>query len=293
MKEVIFTAKDKTKIFCTLWDNVKNPVGVVQIIHGMNEHVGRYDIFAKFLNKNGFIVFGDDHRAHGRTATSIEKIGTLDGNKDLFNATVSDELEIINFLTNKYKLPLFLFGHSYGSFLTQAVIEKTNKHTAVCLCGSAKFWGWYLLLAKAVSWIGITLFGKNSPANIIEVFSPIRKKRNNGNVLTRDSKKEKSHFDDKFFKDKFSYGFYYYMFSNLLKLNRKVSKNIPMLIISGSKDAVGMNGKLAKKLYNTYKAAGVRNLNIKLYKDAKHELLNEINYKEVQNDVLNFFLSAL
>lgn len=64
MPEVIFTARDGKHLFCTLWDNVRHPIGVVQIIHGMDEHVDRYDRFAKFMNKNGYIVFGDDHRAH-------------------------------------------------------------------------------------------------------------------------------------------------------------------------------------------------------------------------------------
>lgn len=94
MKEVKFIADDGKTIFCSLWDNVKKPIGVVQIIHGMDEHVRRYDRFAKFLNKNGYIVFGDDHRAHGRTAGSISNIGKPNGEKDLFAATASDETAI-------------------------------------------------------------------------------------------------------------------------------------------------------------------------------------------------------
>ena len=293
MKEILFIANDGRKIYCTLWDSVKKPIGIVQLIHGMNEHVNRYDRFAKYLNKNGFIVFGDDHRAHGRTASSIDNIGTTDGNEDLFSATVSDELSILNYLHKTYKLPVCLFGHSYGSFITQAMIEKTNLHQAVCLCGSAQFWTSYLLIGKTISWIGVKIFGKDAPANILETFSPIRKKSNKKNVLTRDKEQEKTHFIDKYFKEKFSYGFYYSMFTNLLLLNRKVSTNIPMLIISGSKDPVSMNGLLAKKLYKTYKKYGVQNISIKLYDGAKHELLNELNYNEVQYDVLSFFLKSL
>lgn len=293
MKETFFTAQDGKKIYCSLWDSVKKPIGVVQVIHGMNEHINRYDRFAKYLNKNGFIVFGDDHRAHGRTASSIDKIGTTDGNKDLFSATVSDELHILNYLNKQYKLPICLFGHSYGSFITQAVIEKTNIQKAVCLCGSAQFWTVYLLFGKCISWFGIKFFGKDAPANIIEAFSPIRKKNNTEPVLTRDKEQEKIHFADKYFKEKFSYGFYHSMFKNLLLLKRNVSHNIPMLIISGSKDSVSMNGFLAKKLYKTYQKRGVKNLSIKLYDGAKHELLNELNYQEVQSDILAFFLNSI
>ncbi len=74
MKETIFNTTDGQKLVCVVWDTVKNPVGVVQIIHGMDEHIRRYDRFAKYLNKNGYIVFGNDHRAHGKTADETSKI---------------------------------------------------------------------------------------------------------------------------------------------------------------------------------------------------------------------------
>lgn len=294
MKEVIFIAKDKTKIFCTLWDNVKKPVGVVQIIHGMNEYINRYDKFAEFLNKNGFIVFGDNHRAHGRTASSIDKIGTTDGNKDLFKAILSDELEILSYLNQKYNLPVMLFGHSYGSFITQALIEKTKKHKAVCLCGSAKFWQIYLFLGKYIAWLGEKISGKDSDADIIELMSPTRNKRNGESRLTNDKKQAQEFEHNKYFKKKFSYGFYYSLFNNLLHLHRgRLSKTIPMFIISGGEDAVSWDGFLAKHLYNTYKKIGVKNIFIKIYPKDKHELLNELNYKEVQADILNFFIKYL
>lgn len=293
MKEKIFTANDGKQIFCTLWDNVKQPIGVVQIIHGMDEHVSRYDRFAKFLNKNGFIVFGDDHRAHGRTASTIDKIGTTDGNKDLFKSILSDEIDIMQYLHNEYNLPIVLFGHSYGSFITQAMIAKTNIHSAVCLCGSAKFWWIYLFMGRLLSWLGCQLVGKDKPANIIEYMSPIRTKKNGESRLTRDKAQVKAHEQDKYYPRKFSYGFYYSMFNNLLHLKRTAAHNIPMLIISGEKDPVSMNAVLVKDLYNTYKRMGIKNITIKLYPQARHELLNELNYKQVQSDVLDFFLSSI
>ena len=79
MKERVIESFDGNKICCYLWDNVKNPIGVVQIFHGMAEHATRYDEFAKFLNKNGYIVFADDHRGHGKTAGSVENIGQYEG----------------------------------------------------------------------------------------------------------------------------------------------------------------------------------------------------------------------
>lgn len=294
MKEVQFTAKDGKNIFCSLWDNVKHPIGVVQIIHGMDEHVRRYDRFAKFLNKNGYIVFGDDHRAHGRTAIDISKIGKTNGDPDLFMSTVSDEIEITKYLKKKYRLPVLIFGHSYGSFITQRLIEEPKlSATGICLSGSAKYPLAFLSVAFTTAFIGQKLFGPDAPARFIEFFSPIRGKRNGTSKLTRDKKQSILHDKDPERAKYFSYGFYYSLFKNLMKLSGYAKPDLPILIISGSHDLVSMNSLLARKLYNMYKSENVKNLSILIYPNARHELLMEINYKQVQNDILNFFNSAV
>ncbi len=293
MQEVIFTARDGKKIFCSLWNNVTRPVGVVQIIHGMDEHVGRYDRFAKFLNKNGYIVFGDDHRAHGRTAASTDKIGMPDGDPDLFASTADDEIAITRYLRRKYRLPVFLFGHSYGSFITQRIIQEPNLADAgVCLSGSAKYPLFFLGTACAIAWIGNKLFGPDAPARFIEYFSPIRGKTAGGSKLTRDSAQAAAHDADPMRAQYFSYGFYYSLFKNLIKLNGWANPNVPILIISGSRDLVSMNSRLATSLYRMYQSDGVENLNIIIYPGARHELLMETNFADVQQDILEFFNSV-
>ncbi len=110
---IFINSFDDTKLSCYLWDNVKNPKGVVQISHGMGEHLLRYDRFAKFLNENGYIVFGDDHRGHGLTESDKDRGHHLG---DIFSDTVKDLVFINNYLQQKYQLPVLFFGHSYGSF---------------------------------------------------------------------------------------------------------------------------------------------------------------------------------
>lgn len=293
MQEIKFTARDGKKLICTLWDDVAKPVGVVQIIHGMDEHVGRYDRFAKFLNHNGYIVFGDDHRAHGRTAADISKIGQPDGDADLFASTVSDELAILKYLKKKYKLPVLLFGHSYGSFITQRVIEEPDLAAAgVCLSGSAKYPLAFLAPAAATAFVGMKLFGPNAPARFIEYFSPIRGKSGGASKLTRDKTQSDLHDADPMRAKYFSYGFYYSLFKNLIKLSGYVNPDLPILIISGGRDLVSMNSRLATSLYRMYKSENVRNLTIIIYPGARHELLMETNYDQVQRDILKFFNSV-
>lgn len=294
MHEIKFTAQDNKKIICTLWDDVKHPVGVVQIIHGMDEHVSRYNRFAKFLNNNGYIVFGDDHRAHGRTATDISKIGQPDGDADLFASTVSDEIAISKYLKKKYKLPILLFGHSYGSFITQRIIEEPDLVAAgVCLSGSAKYPMPLLVLGVCVAFIGNKLFGPNAPARLIEYFSPIRGKIGGGSKLTRDSAQAAMHDADPMRAKYFSYGFYLSLFKNLMKLSGYVHHDLPLLIISGSRDLVSANSRLATTLYRMYKSQNPENVTMIIYPGARHELLMEINYAQVQRDILKFFNSVI
>lgn len=293
MREEIFTASDGKKLVCTKWDKVKNPVGIVQIIHGMDEHMRRYDRFAKFLNKNGYIVFGDDHRAHGKTAGDVQKIGLSGDEQDLFAATVSDEIAILKYLKKKYNLPVFLFGHSYGSFITQRIMEDTNLCTAgVCLSGSAKYPMGFLLIALFSAWIGMRLFGPNAAARFIEFFSPIRGKMNGTSRLTRDPAQAAAHDADPMHAKYFSYGFYYSLFKNLMKLSGAACETTPLLLISGSRDLVSMNSRLAMSLYKTYQSHNLQNLTIIIYPEARHELLLDINYREVQRDILQFFNSV-
>lgn len=294
MRETVFRTNDGQNLVCVIWDNVKNPIGVVQIIHGMDEHIRRYDRFAKYLNKNGYIVFGDDHRAHGKTAGDIKNIGRVGNTPDIFMATVNDEIEILKYLKEKYKLPVFLFGHSYGSFITQRVMERTNLCAAgVCLSGSARYPIWLLKIGAMIAWIGMKLRGPNAPAKFLEHFSPIRGTHpDGGSKLTRDANQVALHNADPMHAEYFSYGFYYSLFHNLIQISYNVDCDMPILIISGGSDLVSNNASLATALYKTYQAHNMENLTIIIYPDARHELLMEINYKDVQRDVLNFFNSV-
>ena len=106
---------DGKELYTQLWDDVENPKGVVQLCHGMAEYLQRYDDFARFLNKNGYIVFGDDHRSYGRTDNNA---GICDG--EYVGDTIKDLLFINDYLKKQYPgLPILFFGHSYGSCLGQ------------------------------------------------------------------------------------------------------------------------------------------------------------------------------
>ena len=142
------STKDNLDIHVYKWEpENKNPIGIVQISHGMSETAIRYEYFAKNLTDNGYIVYINDHRGHGLTAKTIDNVGCL-ADSDGFTYLVED----INTLTNIIKeenedLPIFLFGHSMGSFASQRyIMEYGNNIDGLILSGSNGKHGFILRL---------------------------------------------------------------------------------------------------------------------------------------------------
>lgn len=298
MKEIIFEGYKNYPLNLAVWDEVDNPKGVVQLLHGMAEHIGRYDDFALFLNSKGYIVLGDDHRGHGKTC-GVDNLGKVPEG-DCFFDTVQDELLITRYASEKYKLPVIVFGHSYGSFLTQSYIQKGSASIAgAVLCGSACQNGLDVKAGRIISNIQCSLLGKDKPAKLIKKLSfgaydaqfiTENKEFAWGN---RDEEQRVKYLNDSMCNATLSLGFYKSFFKALCKIYRSknlsnIRKDLPLFIVSGDNDPVGGNGKLVSKLYNKYIDAGLANVSMKLYAGARHEILNEINKDEVYADVLDF-----
>lgn len=271
------------------YENVKNPKAVVQIFHGMQEHSKRYEDFAKFLNSKGYIVFVSDLRGHGENVKDVELQGHSDG--DIFEETVNDQIIISNTLKEKYKLPLYVVGHSFGSFVAQMYITRCQTADKVVLSGSAYTNNASFVMGKGVA-SACALTMKNKTAKIIEAmsFGSYRKKFKNGNWLSRDEEVYEKYVADPYCGHPFPYSFYKSMFTGVLKNYKEIENikpNLPILILAGDSDPVGGYGKLVTKLYNVYRKAGLQ-AECKLYNGARHEILNETNKQEVYNDIVTF-----
>jgi len=299
MKEFALSTFDNSEIWCYLWDDVTDPIAVVQIAHGMGEHCGRYDDFAKFLNSNGFLVIAEDHRGHGKTS-GYDNRGIVEG--DSYNDTVSDMIALTNYVEMKYKLPVVLIGHSYGSFLSQAYIERNgDKIVGAILSGSAYMKTAAVGFGRLVAKIQQFFCGPKKPANLIAKLSfgaydkQFKEENQPFAWLSRDKEVIKNYLDDEFCGGAFtmSIGFQKSFFYGLKTVYtdaalESIPKDLPVLISSGDKDPVGGNGTLVTKLYENYKARGLTDVTLKLYPDARHEILNEINKEEVYADFLAF-----
>lgn len=299
MKEIKLKMKDGKEIVASLWEKVACPKGVVQICHGMSEYGLRYTEFARFLNSKGYIVLADDHRAHGRTETDKDR-GRHKGN--IFKKSLSDLVEIYNYLKNTYKLPVFFLGHSYGSFLGQGFLASGTDVRAVALLGTAYF-NRALALAATIALSPIELlFSSYRPSYVnkmSDLFFNGRYKGDTGKSqwLTRDKQKRQEFIDDPMCGIDMSINFDYYLMRNMFSINKKnnldkINKDTPIGIFCGTDDPIGGYGKKAKKLYELYQKIGVKRVEMKLYEGGRHEVLSETNRQAVFEDILAFFNSS-
>ncbi len=273
-----------------LFDDVVKPIGVVQIIHGMQEHAERYFDTIKEFNNRGYIVFVSDLRAHGKTARSIGKLGT---DVDIFKNTVEDQLIISQTLKKDYPdLPLYVFGHSFGSFVAQRLMQVSDLSKKHILCGTSDCNNIAFKMGRIVAWFTGLKNGRHGDATLLENMSlkGYGKKFENGNWLSRDNSVMEKYLADPYCGTSFPVSFYKSLFKNGVKLNKGM-KNIPLdtqiLIIVGGDDPVSNNGKLARRLNKKYVNHCLRS-NIIIYPSARHELLNETNKDEVLDDVFKY-----
>lgn len=295
-----YSAKDGKIINAYSWDNAEQIKGVVQIFHGMSEHALRYHHFALFLNKNGFAVFANDHRGHGKTASDINELGII-GN-DGFNMIVDDEYSLYLQIREKYThQPVFVLGHSFGSFVAQQYITRFGKEiSGVILSGSALQKGIDITLGRQIAAVQ-RLFGEHKKSYLLSKLSfgnynkRIPNAKHEFSWLSTDEEEVVKYEQDPFCGTVASIGFYYYMlkaFKDIYSKDRlcNIPQTLPMLILSGEQDPVGSYGKRVKKLHQLYEKQGLRNVKIKLYPEMRHEILNEQNRLEVYNDILNWLI---
>lgn len=293
---MILKSFDGAEIFVREWTDVKEPKAVVQIVHGMAEHCGRYDAFARFLNGHGYIVVADDHRGHGET--DKESLGYRKG--DMFADVVRDEARITDFYREKYSgLKYFLFGFSFGSFVTQSYLGKfSDKLDAAVIAGSAHKKDFEVYSGSLVAGLGCMFGMAKKPAKLIEKlsFGAYAKKFGDGQWLSTDGTNNDAYAQDPLCGFTCSFRFYKDFFKGLRSLYTKkyregLKKDLPVLLASGEDDPVGGMGKGVKKLYRFYtEEAGMRKVEMKLFPHSRHEFLNESEGRaEKWGTILSFF----
>ena len=294
-----FKSFDGTPLTLYNW-NTENPKAIVLITHGMSEHAARYNNFAEFLNTKDILVIASDLRGHGKTAGPIENVGhfaTVDGWKKV----VTDIITISESIKKEFpKLPLILLGHSMGSFIVRAVaFNKPSIGNAYIFSSTAGHPGLKGVAGEQVAKANMKLFGKRNRSKFLTnlAFGDYNKRYENARTikdwLSKDEKIVDDYIADPYCMQIFSSQFYCDLLHGLLEVNnihhiKKMDKNKAVLLFAGDMDPVGNYGEGPTEVYNKMKEVGIQNIELKIFKDGRHEMLNEINKDEVYNMIISW-----
>lgn len=305
--EEIFEIKSCTgaELHCRKWFNpaLSEYKAVIQLVHGMEEHIGRYADFAEFLADEGYIVFGHDHLGHGNTAKIKRDFGYF-SDKNGWEILCKDIHIYQNAISSLYPdIPYILFGHSMGSLLVRTyVTEYSDKLDGLIISGtSGQKFG--LSIAKSQTIIIKALRGDRYRSKYIKNLvtgSFNRKFKPNlteADWISSDEETVQKYLSDPLCGSTFTVSAYYELITGTQYLSRQknINKtpNIPILIFSGDKDPVGANGKGVNRVYKMLKKAGVDDVTLKLFHNGRHEMLNEVNKDEVYDLVKRWLWAKL
>ncbi len=275
----------------------KKPKAVLMLSHGMCEYIERYEEFAKFLCDRGIAFAGNDHIGHGNSISDDEMLGFF-GQERGYISMVCDLHRMKKVLDEKFpNIPHFLMGHSMGSFLARIYLSKYRDRwngaiftgTAGGLMGSAP-------LRQVMDGLERNRGDYYRPrvgSAIFEVFNrKIDDRRTPNDWLTRDDKNVDKYISDPKCNFTFTVSGFRDLLNALLCSNSKpvienTPTDIPLLFLSGTMDAIGDYGKGVRKAVSKYVLHGC-DVNVKMYRDARHELLFELNRDEVMRDIYDF-----
>lgn len=275
-------------IFACFWmeESMKKYKGIIQIAHGMAEHILRYQDFAVFLAKEGFIVCGNDHSGHGQSVENEKELGYF-GEKDGWNFLIQDMNYLMNFMKNRFSnLHYILIGHSMGSFLARRyVYEYGNEINGAVFLGTSGG-NPFIDVAIALSQKGIDKKGILKKGNSVYklAFSAFNFKfiphKTKFDWISSDESVVEEFINDEKCGFVFTYGGFRDLFQLLKVVNDDIwvagiPKKLPMLLLSGEEDPVGEYGKGVEKVYKNMKDAGCERVKMKLIESARHEVLNE------------------
>lgn len=296
------SADGKSKIHVAKWLPEKEPVAVLQMVHGMQEYIERYEPFARYLAGQGFAVIGHDHIGHGASVPDESRWGIMEG-KHPSDIMVEDMYRNYCLIREEYPgLPHFILGHSMGSYMLRKMIAVKAQDLADCsgaiIMGTGSESNLKIFMGKIILHViaAFHSWGYRSPfASGLMFGAPYKDfdvtgKEPERSWLTKDIEIVKGYRDDPACSFMFSLsGFKALLeatsFDNSAKNIAKVPKDLSVIFVSGDRDPVGNLGKGVKTAYEKFAAAGMRDVTMKLYPGDRHEILNELDRQQVYEDL--------
>lgn len=296
-EHTIPSSDGKSRLHIMLWRPEGEIRAVVQISHGMIEHIGRYNEFAETLAGQGIAVVGHDHLGHGKTSREEDYGFFADDHGDTY--MVRDIHRVRRAAGRMFpNVPYIVLGHSMGSFFLRKYLTVYGKEAdgailmgtgdeplAVLLTGRAAVG----IIGRIRGWRYRSAFLQNLVLGDFDrKFKPAQTP---SDWLSSDSKKVKEYVDDPMCSFLFTCQAYKDFFKTMLDLKssfwlKRIPKDIPILLLSGREDPVGGRGRGVRRVYKGFCRLGLADVNIRLYDNCRHELLNEKNREQVYQDIL-------
>ena len=286
------------------WEPSGEVKAIVQFVHGISERMDRYEPFAEYLNSQGVLVVGEDHMGHGLSVTEKTPRCYFEGG---WFGAVADTYRLTKDTMAAYPgVPYFIYGHSMGSFMTRTLLAKypDSGITGAIICGT----GWQqpalIAAAKALAGVIAMLKGAAYPSKLLRKLAfgsyndRIKPVRTGLEWLSRDEASVDAYIADPLCGGTASAGLMGDMMDGFAynqdeKNLNAMNKDLPVFFIAGDGDPVGEYGKGVLYSAEMFRKAGMKQLDVKLYPDARHEVHNELNKEEVWDDVRNWIFRVI
>lgn len=285
-----------TDLHIILWEPSEAPKGVLQLVHGMVEHIARYDEFATYLANRGYAVIGHDHLGHGESVSDESKYGFFAAKNGA--ATVLADMHLVT-EEGKNRFPGVKFGilgHSMGSFFTRKYLSMFGREMDFAVVMSTGFIPWFMAsFGKNLSRLTATLRGDLCRSKLLTTLAlggnnkPFEPAKTEWDWTTKDEAIIAKRMADPWCLFDFTARGFADFFTVITDLTRKpvyggIPKTLPMLLTSGEVDPVG-GKKAVESLAAQYKSVGMENVTVQIYPDDRHEILNETDRETVFQNI--------
>lgn len=287
------------KIHACRWIPEGEVKGIVQIVHGIAEYVERYDDFAAYLNSRGLLVVAEDHMGHGKSICEATPIGCFNGG---WHTAVKDTYRLLKNTMEEFPgVPFILFGHSMGSFMARTILARHPGCgiSGAIICGTAWMPGAVIGAGKLLADMICKKNGEQNSSQLLQnmMFGGYNKKiehpRTACDWLTRDNKIVDAYVEDPLCGFVPSAGLVRAMMEGLQYIQDgknldAMRKDLPIYFIAGGDDPVGGYGAGVRQAAEEFKKHGMERVDVKIYPLCRHEIHNEINRRDVFEDVANW-----
>ncbi len=298
------SSNGRSKLHGVLWRPEGEVRMVLQISHGMIEHMGYYEAFASWLAEHGVAVAGHDHLGHGQTVSGPEEFGFF-GEKEGYRFLIKDLHRVRTCLESRFPgIPYFLMGHSMGSFMVRRYLTAFGDGlTGAILMGTGNQPGYQVWAGLVVAQVCSAALGADYRSRLAQ--SLFRRVMNQRCLPTRtamdwlstDEEQVDRYMEDPACSFLFTCSGYRDLLrmvsdSESARLKKRIPAGLPLLFISGTEDPVGGYGKGVRRAYAAYQKAGLKKTELILYPGCRHELVIEKNRLQAAEDIYHWMKGA-